>query len=709
MKRTNDLSLKTTLLTMALILTSFIYSTHAADIPKTLGTVTGEDGSVWERVNAPGFGNRANLAITALCPFQGSLYALTRNDETGFEIWRTEGDSWTQVTAPGFTDSPYHSLMTNIWGDMIEFQDRLYVVVASGSQGATRYSSIGLELWRFDGTTWEPIISYAKDTDESATISSINGCSKNDGATTAEFTVSGKNWTADQWAGGIVRMTSGDGTGRVFYIISNTADTLTVQQNEEARTQDDEGKETEFTVCAGQQQDTEPTTPAIVIGTVSEGDSFDICIGEDENGFGDPWNKSVVDFEIFNGELYASVGLHYEKGTRIWKTADGTNWIPDSDYSFGLYHGFDPEGNETGMCLINGLEDRNGSPVSSSANNFGKSSIDGTETLYIGATGTSACNGRGARVLKLEDGQWNFIVDYFVDDNDEGTNENGFGDAESFFSSNFQAWSFAEYDDKLFCGIIRVQGTRIMYTETGSSEDGAWLYASGGDAAHPDGFDGVSDFAGYGANIGCELYSDNTSLYAGTIVNNKSPSFFPPTLDGADLWRATGPAEALVWSRITGDGFGDTTIMAFESYVSYNDDLYICGSNVAPRNFPETAESGALGATIYRLKSLPPFTGIASFTATPGRRQVTLNWTADNETGCSGYNLYRSCSEKYNKEYIKINDALIQSGNTSYTFTDEKLWFNWAYSYKLECVGTDDSISTVGPIGATTEALFPGN
>ena len=73
----------------------------ALEIPAAVETLTGEDGSVWEAVNQPGFGNRDNIAIVSLCPYQESLYAITRNDETGFEIWKTSGTGWIQLTIPG--------------------------------------------------------------------------------------------------------------------------------------------------------------------------------------------------------------------------------------------------------------------------------------------------------------------------------------------------------------------------------------------------------------------------------------------------------------------------------------------------------------------------------------------------------------------------------------------------------------------------------
>lgn len=702
---------KNTLFTFScfvLISLLFVSSLLANNIPDLLESITTEDGSVWERVSEPGFGNKGNIAITSLYPYKTRLYAITRNENSGFEIWRTQGTSWEPVNVPGFTDSLFHSRMNNGYGAMFEFNGCLYIAIGSGYEGAFLYSSVGFEMWRFDGENWEPIISNSKDEDESGTITEISGCS-DDGNTTAEMTDSTKNWDPDQWKGGILRITSGQGKGRVFDILANTATTLTIQQNEVANTKDVNGNETEYTICDELVPD--PDHPELTTGAITVQDSYEIGIGDDENGFGRMWNKNFVDMEILNGELYASIAHNYEEGTRIWKSSDGINWEPNSDYSFGLFHGFDMDGNETGICLIEGLEDRNGAPVCSSSTHFAKSDISGTQTLYVGGTGSSGCNGRGARVLRLDGNQWNFIVDYFVDDNPEGTNENGFGDAGSFVDSNFQAWSWEEYDDKLFLGVARVKGSRIMFTNTGGQEDGAWKYVVGGDSSVPDGFDGVSGFMGYGANIVPLLYVYDSALYAGSIVNSTSPPLFSKhVLDGADIWRATGPAESLVWSRITGDGFGDKTITVFSSFCTFSEALYVGGSNLFG-NFPGNVTEGYQGAKVYRLKEAPRIASVSSIETVPETWSITLNWATDNETDCIGFNIYRSSSEERNLQYTKVNPELIPAigsptGSSTYTYTDKFLWFNKTYFYKIECVDSSGKSRFYGPLSAKTESIF---
>ncbi len=595
------------------------YVHGAANIPTGLETVIAEDGSVWERVNPPGFGSVENNGIVVLCPYKGSLYAVTRNDDTGLEIWKSnDTGAWDQVTVPGLTDNNIYygylkpgafapqydtkfNLNQNQWGDMIEYKGYLYLVVASGYQGAQLYGSIGLEIWRFDGTVWEPIVSPSIDVDETGTITGVADCADADSAYTAQLTDTTKTWTTDQWAGCVLRVEGAfDGTNgtdpgvqglRVFDIISNTADTLTVQQNEFAGLD-------EYTICTETRLRIPGDfgRPDMVIPAIGTGSAYTILCGTDEAGFGQMWNKSSPDFEILGDDLYVTIGLNYEDGTRIWKTSNGTTWVPTSEYSFGLFHGLDPEGTPIADedCPLPGLSDRNGNPVCSSSTNFGKFN----NTLFTGGTGSSGCNGRGARVVRLDGDEWTVIVDYFVDENDTGSNENGFGNLgmTNFFDSNFQAWSFAQYDGHLFAGVVRLtEGCRVVYTDSGSSSDGAWVYAVGGDhPTEPDGW-------GESSNLGSILYNFDSQLYAGTLINNTNY----PTHNGADLWKATGPADNLTWTRLTGDAFGDSTILQFEAFTSFGGTLYVAASNILPSNFPGDEEAAAAGAKIYRLASAP--------------------------------------------------------------------------------------------------------
>ncbi len=583
------------------------------NVPKSLEQLEGEDGSVWERVSVAGFGDKYNVSVVAMTPFQGSLYAITRNDVSGFELWHTKGESWEKVSAPGFTNGIFHEFMHNIWGDMIEFKEHLYVAVSSGFQGANRYKSVGCEIWRFDGEDWEPVISHLlADKSEEGIIDEIFGCSLDDDHETADFTDYAKDWDENEWAGGTLWITDekSDSKGRVFRIISNTENTLTVQQSECAAAKLDRTPDyfNEYTRCDEFFVPGEPGRPGYTVPALLAGLEYFIMTGDRINGFGDFWNKTIVDFEILDNELYASIGLNYESGTHIMKTSDGINWEKSSKRSFGLFHGYDWNLNLHG-CLISSQEYRNGSPVCSSSNKFGKSTITGEETLFVGGTGSTGCNGIGARVFKLDSGDWSPIIDYFVDENTTGTNENGFGDGSTnFFESNFQAWDWAEYDGKLFTSIARIlDGGRIMFTETGSENDfqddgitPTWQYNVGGDSDVPGGF-GMNK--GYASIICMNLYTFGNSMYAGTYQNNVEFGKKVDEIEGAHLWKMTGKDGVYTWSPVFQNGFGDKTILQIEAFTEFEDKLYVAASNLLPSNYwPEDErEEGYLGAKIYRL------------------------------------------------------------------------------------------------------------
>jgi hypothetical protein len=598
----------------SLLLTGILLSLLMVS-PGGLYALTGEDGSVWVQVSPAGFGNQDNINVVALQPYQGELYAITRNDVTGFEIWKTSGIGWTKVTVPGLTDNSnffgwikpgvgadqydaQFNLKQNIWGDMIEFNGDLYLVISTGYQGAQLYGSQGFEIWRFDGATWEAIVAQSVDPDESGAITGLSDCTDADTAFTALLTDSTKTWTTDEWAGCALRVEGefdgSEGTDpgtpgiRVFEILSNTVDTLTIQEHENANAD-------QYTICAEHRirRAGDPGRPDNVVPKIVATDAYTIECGLDERGFGEIWNKSIVDFEILGTELYASIGLNYPDGARVWKTGDGATWTPSSEYSFGVFHGFDLDGVATGFCLVPGTEGRNGDPVSSSVTNFGKSDVTGTETLFTGGTGTSGCNGRGARVARLDGTDWNLIVDYFVDGNDTGTNDNGFGVSGSFPTSNFQAWSWANYDSLLFVSVIRLRdGSRVMYTGSGADTDGAWSYAMGGDAAVADGFGDVT-------NIGSHLYVFDAALYAGTISNAGFNAGY--ATNGADIWKGTGPGATITWTRVTGNGFGDPSIAQFEAFTTFGGSLYVAGSNITASGFKGEEAQGYSGAKVFKL------------------------------------------------------------------------------------------------------------
>jgi len=117
------------------------------------GTHTGtevwrtNDGITWNQVNTDGFGDRDNVSPW-LESFNGYLYALSYNFNTGAQIWRCKtcaGTDWVRVVSNGFGDS------NNAGGDfMLGFGNYFYVGTANGATGT--------EIWRMaNGTTWSQV------------------------------------------------------------------------------------------------------------------------------------------------------------------------------------------------------------------------------------------------------------------------------------------------------------------------------------------------------------------------------------------------------------------------------------------------------------------------------------------------------------------------------------------------------------------------
>jgi len=757
--------------------------TLAPSVPAALETITANDGSTWERVSAPGFGDPNNTDVVSLTPFQGNLYALTRNDETGFELWKTTvGNGWQRIAVQGFTDqntfygylqnplpaggygpASKYNLNMNIWGDMIEFKGYLYVAVSTGYQGSALFGSQGTMIWRTDGVQWEPVIGRGLTHDITGTITAIDSCENNDGSYTATFSDSSKNWAVNSLAGCTLTVeatytsTTHGTTGlivpglRLFKIISNTNNTLTVQEDEKAN------NTTQYTICAEHAGGGDAGRARNFVAGCTVGAAYRIDVGSNSQGFGDMWNKSIIDLEVLNDELFASIGLNYEQGARVMRTSDGITWVADSAYSMGNIHGYDwHDGSSLTTCPDSTSSVRN-TPVSSSATKMIKSNVNGQETLYIGGTGTGGCNGRGARVYRRDGvGTWTPIVDVLVDTDTIGTNENGFGYPaynNDFFYSAFQAWSWAEYNGLVFIGIARLEGGGlIMYTPDGSDSNNSWgtsmgttpttynTNTDGSKISVPPLYDPA--YTGFGdvLNTASYLHTFNGALYAGTLVTNLSLYYSNP-IDGADIWKGIWDVQnnKIDWTLVNSNGFGDSTVLQFQSFTDYGNTMYVAAATVNPSDFHGQEPVNYTGVKIYRLQvpvttttttapvtsttTAPPTTTttaaatttttaeptlieLSSFEAKGVWRGIILAWETESEIDNAGFNIYRAEAE--DGEYVKINALLIPAkGSTtegaSYRYVDQTAKRGKTYYYKLEDIDLSGTSTLHGPVNAAAK------
>jgi hypothetical protein len=418
--------------------------------------------------------------------------------------------------------------------------------------------------------------------------------------------------------------------------VGNTANTVTIQQNEVAGNVGEE-----YTICAAQDYSNSNPDYEYTLGEVAVGDSFAIGMGTDENGFGDYWNKTITDMEVLDNTLYVSTGLNYEYGAQVWYTDDGDEWhvtIPQN--TFGNYHEGDPDFPNFPPP---------GKPVSTSIPSLKTSSVSGREVLYASGTGATGNAGRCARMAKLTESGWELIVDNGVDENDEGTNENGFGGGPDcdMVNGNFMAWTMAHFDSKLFAATQRFRGARVLYTADGSSEDGSWVYVVGGDSPYPDGFDqnAIDPNTTFSNNITANLFTFGSTLYAGVV------SQYPPVfgsiedLTGSQIWKT---ADATVWESVTKNGFNDENTVNFEAFAVFRNQLYVSGSKGA-----SASAAGLGGAKVFRLQEPRGF-------ACP----ITLLLAEKNDIGL---HILRACRD----QILTRNEALKELSSVYYDAAPE--------------------------------------
>ena len=199
------------------------------------------------------------------------------------------------------------------------------------------------------------------------------------------------------------------------------------------------------------------------------------------------------------------------------------------------------------------------------------------------------------------------------------------------------------------------------------------------------------------------LFTYNSALYAGTAVDN-----LRFTTSGAELWKATGPGNNLTWTKVTGNGFGDTNICQFEAFTVFNNTLYVVASDAVYSNFIGEILSGSTGAKIYRIQ-VPTLIELTSFDAAAGWKRIVLSWKTESETDNAGFNIYRS--ESANGDYTKINGSLIPAKGSStqgatYQFIDRDVEKGKTCYYKLEDIDLSGKATLNGPVSATPWAIF---
>jgi hypothetical protein len=99
----------------------------------------------------------------------------------------------------------------------------------------------------------------------------------------------------------------------------------------------------------------------------------------------------------------------------------------------------------------------------------------------------------------------------------------------------------------------------------------------------------------------------------------------------------------------------------------------------------------------------PTAVTLSFFAATPGEREILVEWETASEVDILGFNLYREWPEK---QRIRLNDSLIASqvpGSPTgalYQFYDESVLVGITYCYWLEVVDPQGAAALHGPVSA---------
>jgi len=103
--------------------------------------------TTWTQVNIDGFGmvpSVNNRSVESMAVYNDTLYAGTWNDDDGCQVWRYEGDTtWTQVNVDAFGNMPSSGYSVAL--SMEVFNGELYV--------GTRNDITGTEVWRYEGNS----------------------------------------------------------------------------------------------------------------------------------------------------------------------------------------------------------------------------------------------------------------------------------------------------------------------------------------------------------------------------------------------------------------------------------------------------------------------------------------------------------------------------------------------------------------------------
>jgi hypothetical protein len=269
----------------------------------------------------PGLGSDRNVIMWAMEPFRDALYVATCSwrleglrdwekwafsrgpidTSEGTEIWRLEqpdGD-WTRVVRAGLGD-PYNHGIRN----MMAVGDHLYAVTVNHTNG--------FEIWRTeDGRDWLPVMTGGFGNRENT---SGRGLALFDGS--LYVGTENKETGAEIWRAPVERAGTEEGWERVLG--------------------DDVSRSwyAELTTFAGHlytgtlathtgldESDAEEEHPGCRVLRSRDGVEWEVVV---DDSFGNPMNNGIISMAVFDGRLY--IGTSNTEGGEVHRSADGLRW-----------------------------------------------------------------------------------------------------------------------------------------------------------------------------------------------------------------------------------------------------------------------------------------------------------------------------------------------------------------------------------------------
>lgn len=224
-----------------------------------------------------------------------------------------------------------------------------------------------------------------------------------------------------------------------------------------------------------------------------------------------------------------------------------------------------------------------------------------------------------------------------------------------------------------------------------------------------------SSFGLFGLGGGICIYEGSYPEITGnTIRNNRAESGAGIYIFTTNDPEETSSVQVLIQNNIIASNnaqlggalfiCGNSHPRIFSTVISGNtqiagDEIYICSDSSA-EIFPPPTTTTTVEPTVIEL---------TFFNASPGYKQIILQWKTEAEIDNAGFNLYRAAKE--NGSYIKINTELIPAKGSAtqgaaYEFVDKNVHNRKTYWYKLEDIDINGVSTLHGPVRATPKILY---